>query len=108
MLIYVAGPYSAPTVEGCLENANKAIDAGIALASRGYTPFIPHLNHAWNQRANEQGTYYSHSWWMDWCLVWLAKCDGLLFLGHSKGADIELEFATRAGMPVYYSIDEIE
>jgi hypothetical protein len=40
-------------------------------------------------------------------MAWLAKCDCLLRLpGESKGADNEVFWAKKLGMPVYYSIQE--
>lgn len=108
MRIYVAGPYSAPTVEGCEANTKRAIDAGDEVVKRGHVPFIPHLNHIWDLRAKEKGVEYSHAFWLEWCLQWLPCCDALLFLGHSKGADMELDFAKKAGMQIFYSVDEIE
>lgn len=107
MIIYVAGPYSAPTEDEILTNTTRAIDAGIDLIELGHVPFIPHMNGCWDRRAKERGTEYSHAFWLDWCLVWLAKCDALLFLGPSPGADIELEFARTNGMPVYRGWNEV-
>ena len=34
-------------------------------------------------------------------------CSALFFIGHSKGADIELKYALDNGMTVYTSIDEV-
>jgi hypothetical protein len=108
MKIYIAGPYSAPTEQGRIDNANRAIDAAIELVKKGHTPFIPHLDHLWDIRAQEQGINYSHAFWLDWCLEWLPLCDAMLFLGHSKGADIELTFARDNHIPIYFSIGEID
>ena len=44
---------------------------------------------------------------MDWCLVWLAQCEAILYLGPSKGADIELAEAERLGLKIYRSVSEI-
>ena len=108
MRIYVAGPYSAPTEQEREANANRAIDAGIAIAEKGYTPFIPHMNHMWAIRGEMKGIEYPWEFWIDWCLEWLSLCDGILFLGASPGANVELKYAKEAGMPIYYSVDEIK
>lgn len=108
MRIYVAGPYSAPTEQEREANANRAIDAGIAVVEKGHCPFIPHMNHMWDIRARERGIVYPWDFWLDWCVMWLSKCDGLLFLGESPGANVELDFAKKAGMQIFYSVDEIE
>jgi hypothetical protein len=45
---------------------------------------------------------------LDYDLNWLAKCDAVLRLpGASSGADREVEYAQKLGIPVFYSIEEI-
>jgi hypothetical protein len=49
--------------------------------------------------------------WQDYMrldLEWLKVCDALLFLGPSKGADMELQYALKAGIRVFRSLSEIE
>jgi hypothetical protein len=107
MIIYISCPYSAPTVEEREANVRNAIDAGIELMCKGFSPIIPVLMHYFDLRAIEKGIEFT---WEDYIridLELLSKCDALLFLGHSKGADIELEYAQKLGMPVYYSVEEI-
>lgn len=108
MLIYVAGPISAPTFRGVLDNANKGIDAGIQLIRKGHIPFIPHLSVWANVRA--QNYFDAEISWNEWMRVddaFLQKCDALLFLGSSKGADLELARAKELGLEIYYSVDEV-
>lgn len=107
MRIYVAGPYSAPTEQEREANANRAIDAGIAVTAKGHVPFIPHLNHMWDIRACERDVVYPWEYWIEWCLEWLSLCDCLLCLGRSRGVDVEIEYARKSGIPIYYSVDEI-
>lgn len=49
------------------------------------------------------------SWgdFMAWDAPWLEVCDALLFIGESKGANIELEEAKKLGKTVFYSISEV-
>jgi hypothetical protein len=98
--IYIASPY---TNGDNLENIRIQLDTFKLLIDKGYTPFAP----LWS---GFQHLVHPMSWeqWMEWDLQWLICCDGLLRLpGKSKGADLEVKKANEAGIPVYYSIDEI-
>jgi len=107
MYIYVSGPYSAPSPTQILANVYKAIDAGIAILFKGHVPFIPHLTHFLSARLRETGKDFSWEFYMRYDLAWLEKCDALLYLAPSKGADIELKAAIRMGKEIFCSIDEI-
>jgi len=103
MRIYIAGPYSADTEEEMLANTNKAIDAGVAIYYKGHVPYIPHLFHFVSKRHGDMC-------WADYMCIgiqWLKKCDAILYLGSSKGADIELHLARKWGLKAFNSIDEI-
>lgn len=105
--IYVAGPYTAANLEGLEKNAKAAIDAGIAILKKGHIPFIPHLTHYVDLRAHELRIEISWAEYMKWDEAWLDKCDALLYLGSSRGADIELSRARSTGMQVFHSLNEI-
>ena len=105
--IYVAGAYSAPTEQGKLDNSYKAINAGIEIIKKKHIPFIPHLSHWLDAKATEQGISLDWNYWMYYTNVWLHKCDALLYLNSSKGADIELEVAKNNNKAIYYSVEEI-
>jgi O-glycosyl hydrolase len=99
--IYIAGPYSAPTLEEKLENTNKAIMAGIKVLIKGHYPYIPHLTHYVDLFAHEKGIPLKWEDYIDWDLTWLELCDALLFLGDSRGARIELEYAKKLGKYIF-------
>jgi hypothetical protein len=105
--IYIAGPYSAPTLEEKIANTNKAIMAGIQVFLKGHYPYIPHLTHYVDLFAHERGIPLKWEDYMDWDFTWLELCDALLFLGDSRGARLELEYAKELGKYVFYRIDEI-
>jgi hypothetical protein len=105
--IYVAGPYTAAELEALEKNAKAAIDAGIAILRKGHIPFIPHLTHYVDLRAHELKIEISWAEYMTWDQAWLDKCDALLYLGSSRGADIELSRAVSKGMQVFHSLNEI-
>ena len=107
MKIYVAGPYTAQTKEEMEENVQRAIDVGIELWKKGHFPLIPHLLHWVDLRAEELGVPMGWSDYMLWDAPWLDHCDALLLVAESKGALIELEYASEKGMIIYRSVMEV-
>ncbi|SRR6266852_3818158 len=105
--IYIAGPYTSLDEKGHELNTHRAIDAGIAVFNKGHHPYIPHLTHYVDLRAKSTGIELSWSDYIEWDLPWLDMCDGLLYLGKSKGADLELERAKKQRKRIYLSIAEI-
>lgn len=105
--IYIAAPYSAEAEDERLSNTKIAIDSAIELFQKGHYPYVPHLTHWVDGRVNEVGSKISWEGYMEWHRPWLEVCDGLLYLGSSKGADIELQMAKDLGKMIYYSITEV-
>lgn len=100
MRIYVAGPYTKGDV--CV-NVRTAIVTGNILRLMGHTPFVPHLTHFWHMVVPQE-----YDFWLKYDLEWLEVCDAILRIpGESSGADAEVNFARRLGLPVYFSIAEI-
>jgi len=94
--VYIAGPFTKGVVE---QNVRNAVNAGDRMLSAGLVPYVPHLNWLW-------GFAHAHSWqqWLSLDLEWLDECDCLLRLpGESAGADLEVEYAKRKGIPVFYN-----
>ncbi len=108
MKIYIAGPYTASTDLGKLENVRKAMDAGLKVFKKGHTPFIPHLMHYVDKYAEVTGVPMEYQDYMNWDNVWLRECDAILVLAESPGVKVELEEANRLRLKVFNSIDEIE
>lgn len=105
--IYIAGPYTAETRTQRQKNVNVAIDAAFVILSKGHFPFIPHLTHFVDERAQELNVELTWEDYIRWDLVWLEKCDAFLYLAASRGADLELEEAKKLGKAIFYSIEEI-
>jgi hypothetical protein len=98
--VYIAGPYTNGDTE---RNVQGAIEVADHLFGLGYMPFVPHLSHYWHLHRPR-----SYEQWMQWCCVWLARCDAVLRLeGESKGADDEVALAAEFGLPVFHSIEEL-
>ena len=105
--IYVAGPYTGRDREEIDLNVTRAIDAGIEVYLRGHYPYVPHLTDLVDLRAKETGKKLSWHDFIQWDMPWLNLCDALLYLGNSRGADIELEEAKRLRKRIFYSVEEV-
>ena len=108
LIIYVSGPYSEDTEEQILFNVNQAIFYGIEIMRKGHNVIVPHLSHYMEKQAQEFAGGFSWDRWMAQDLALLEKCDAFFFVGPSKGACVELERAKELGLPIYYSLDEVE
>jgi nucleoside 2-deoxyribosyltransferase len=103
-LVYVAGPYSAPTSDGVLDNIRTAVNAGNALMDAGLDVLVPHLSdvlHAAKPRDYER--------WMTLDFNLLSRCDAVYRLdGVSPGADREVDYARRLGIPVFRDLQGLK
>lgn len=100
MKVYVAGPYSLGSEA---HNVRMAVDAADQLLRRGYSPYVPHLNHLWH-------LIFPHGYerWMALDFEFLKVCDVVYRLpGKSPGADREVAYANAHGIPVFYSLDNL-
>jgi hypothetical protein len=94
--IYVCCPYTAEKSEDQkIQNVMKAVDAGLVLWKKGHYPYIPHLTHYVDLRAREKHVEMKWEEYVEWDRVWLEVCDAILFLGSSRGALMELEYAKK-------------
>jgi hypothetical protein len=107
LLIYVAGPYTGSDRREIDRNVSRAIDVGIEIFNKGHFPYVPHLTDLVDKRAKELGKELSWGDFMAWDAPWLRVCDALLFVGESRGANIELEEAKRLGKTIFYSSSEV-
>ncbi len=105
--IYVAGPYSAPSMSEVEKNVRRAIVCGVEILKKGHYPYIPHLTHFVELLSQEKGLGLRWEDYIDWDLTWLELCDAFLYLGSSKGADIELNYARNLGKRIFLDLNEI-
>jgi len=106
LLIAVAGPYSAETVEQQqlnLEAMNKAA-AGVLI--RGHIPVIG-VNAALPVLAWLGAEADRYEAIMAISLALVDKCEALLMIGESPGANRERDLVRLKGLPVYRDISEI-
>ena len=105
LLIMVAGPYSAPTVDGRAANLRRMNEAAAELARRGHVPVIgvnaalPVLDTA--------GLPCTDPLMMTISLALAARCDACLRIGRSPGADREADVIEGLGRPVYEQLEDV-
>lgn len=100
--IYISGPI---TKGDRAYNLYQAHHAQHALLLAGFAPFNPmmtmQLPFAWDGSV-------SHEAWLESDHPWVLAADAVLRLpGESTGADMECAWAEEAGIPVFYSVEEV-
>ncbi|MFM9946167.1 MAG: DUF4406 domain-containing protein [Bacteroidia bacterium] len=106
MIIGIAGPYSAPTAEQRQKNLDALNEAAARILEKGHIPLIG-VNAALPiiEKCNLQDKYKAI---MDISLTVIDKCDALLLIAESPGANRERSLVLSKGLKVYYSIDDID
>lgn len=105
MTIAIAGPYSAPTETQRQKNLDAMNQAAARVYQKGHIPFIG-VNMALPVVAmSDVADIYAAI--MDISMAVIDKCDAILMIGESNGANREKEHIASKGLPVYYSLDEI-
>ena len=107
MLVYVSGKYTGDSLEEMEFNTYQAVDAGIEVIKKGHEVIVPHLSHWLDLRAKEKNIELSWQDFMNSDLEIVKRCDAILYISSSKGADIELEVAIENGLKVFTSVDEL-
>ena len=100
-LVFVSGPYSASSVDEVERNIQNAIDVGRVLFEKGYHPIIPHLLVREYYTPEDRNGLFGYESLMAYTLSIVERCDILLSIGRSPGADREMLFAERLGIPIY-------
>ncbi len=105
MLIIVAGPYSAETEEQRRRNLDAMEEAAARVLERGHIPVIG-VNAALPivERARVEDRYEAL---MAISLALAERCDAILLIGESPGANRERDALARLGRPVYRAVEEI-
>ena len=107
-LIFVSGPYSAETDAEKTKNTVRACEAGLEIIQKGHWPYLPHLSHFFSRwHTKTYGFDLDYEAYMDWCFAILRRCDGLVFLASSPGADRERALAEELGLPVFETLGDV-
>jgi hypothetical protein len=105
MLIVVAGPYSANTEEQKAANLKAINVAAAEVYRRGHIPVIG-VN-ASLCVADELPEIERKKVISDISFAIVERCDAILMIGSSPGADFERSLIESKGLPVYFSVNEI-
>lgn len=101
LLVYIAGPFTAPTLWGVAQNIRNAEAAGREVALLGYFPVIPHVI------GKHYGDDQTAEFWYEGTLELMTRCDAVLLIPgweKSTGAYEERRVATERGMHVFESV----
>lgn len=102
-VIYVAGPFRAPSTWLIEQNIRKAEEAALNIWRAGAVALSPHLNTRFFQGAAPDEV------WLQGDLELMKRCDAVLMLEgwkESAGSTIEHQYAMKWGLKVLYSHDE--
>ena len=105
LLVMVAGPYSAPTAEERSANLRALNVAAADVMRRGHMPVVG-LNAALPV-LEAADLPDRHPWTMEISLALAARCDAVLQIGRSPGADREADLVRELGRPVYTSPQQL-
>lgn len=102
-VVYIAGPFTAPTAWGIESNIRGAEMVAFEIALRGAMPLCPHTN-----------TRYFHGtctpeFWYAGTMELLKRCDAVMLTPNwtlSEGAKREWAYAKEHKIPVFHYPDE--
>jgi len=106
-LVYIAGPFSAPTREGVEANIRRAEALAIEVAKLGAMPVCPHTNtgHPDFEKAQD------YEFWIAGTLKLLRRCDAVIFVDgwvDSPGSVCEFRDAHERKQPVFYGPEKLD
>ena len=106
MLIAVAGPYSADTLEQRQRNLDAMNEAAAGVMNRGHIPVIG-VNAALPivERLGPDTNQYEAMMAISLALV--DKCEAILIIGESAGVDREREVIRSKGLAVFSDLSEV-
>lgn len=105
MIIGVAGPYSAPDEKQRQQNLDTMNRAAARLLDMGHIPLIG-INAALPV-VNLSETADRYKALMDISLAVIDRCEALLLLAESPGANKERDLILAKGLPVYTSLESV-
>jgi hypothetical protein len=106
MLIAVAGPYSAETQEQRQRNLDALNEAAAAVLKLGHIPLVG-VNTALPVVECLDTDSDRYEAMMTISLALVDKCDAILMIGSSPGANRERDLVKAKGLPVYENVDAI-
>lgn len=105
IVVYVAGPFRAPTAWEVEQNVRRAEELGLDVAKLGCTPLIPHtLYRYFHGQLTEE-------FWIDATAELVRRCDAMILVPgweRSAGTGAEINLAHSLGMPVCMTLLELQ
>jgi len=112
--VYVAGAYSDTNVLGVLKNIGRGQEYGRKVFEAGMAPFVPWFDKEfifsnWDKK-------YTVPEFYEYSMAWLRASDAVLVVPNTPGLKdwedsvgvlIELEQATKLGIPIFYSLKDL-
>ena len=105
--VYVAGAYSSPNVIGVFTNMRRGCRLAYEVLSAGYAPFTP-----WLDWLLSMFGFVSLADYQAYSMAFLEACDAVLVqpvgCEASFGTQAELARAKELGIPIFYTIEDLE
>jgi nucleoside 2-deoxyribosyltransferase len=104
-LVYVAGPYRAPTQWECEQNIRRAEAMAYEVALAGAYPVCPHTNTRMWFEASQPSEF-----WIEASLLLMRRCDAAIFAPdwqRSSGARAERQFCVDYRHAYFDYIDQL-
>ena len=107
--VYISGPISnggRAKIEDRLANVAKAAAVCAQLIDLSFAPLCPQLTHFVEELTKRT---FEHYVWIESDIPWVECADVILRIpGCSIGSDMEVQHAQEIGIPVVYSIEQLE
>ena len=103
MKIFVSGPLNSDAC-GYLKNVHNMLVIANELRKKGHHPFVP----CYDLLLGIFDGYLNYDDYFNSNSAYIECCDAMFFIGHSNGADRELEIAKNLGLKIFYNLDEVE
>lgn len=109
-VVFVSGPYTAPTREEIKKNIAIAEEIGQRILAAGHIPIIPHkISSFWDEKGPL--TDWQHDDWLTkFCLPLMHRCDAVFMVPgweKSTGASREYLEAGSRGKPIYFTVEAL-
>lgn len=113
-LIYVAGPFTAPTPDQIRDNIRRAAALGHEVRKLGAGVLVPHLlgaPYVHAACAAQHPDDFGYRWWIEETLEHMRRCDAVIMTPDweaSNGARGERDEARKNGQPCFLSLPQLK
>jgi hypothetical protein len=104
VVVYIAGPYRAPTFLMRDENIRRAGALAAKVWAAGHVALCPHMNSA------HMDEHAPDDHWLDGTMELMRRCDAVLLVEgwqRSGGTRSEIEEANKRGMPIWDDLADL-